>query len=65
MFFLFCLKSCSASQLLATGDAEAMQEKCVAIYNLFQYPIVLDWIELSADLHEFKDIESCLSKKGR
>jgi len=45
--------------------AGLLNEKCVAIYNLFQYPIVLDWIELSADLHEFKDIESCLSKKGR
>ena len=40
------------------------QEKCVAIFNLFPFPIVLDWIELSEDLHEFKDIESCLSKKG-
>mmetsp|Transcript_64500 Transcript_64500/g.133660 ORF Transcript_64500/g.133660 Transcript_64500/m.133660 type:complete len:411 (-) Transcript_64500:62-1294(-) len=45
--------------------AGLLNEKCVAIYNLFQYPIVLDWIELSEDLHEFKDIESCLSKKGR
>ncbi|CAE7760977.1 unnamed protein product [Symbiodinium sp. CCMP2456] len=45
--------------------AGLLNEKCVAIFNLFAYPIVLDWIELSADLHEFKDVESCLSKRGR
>ena len=61
----FCSNNCSASQLLATSDAEAMQEKCVAIFNFFAYPIVSDWIELSADLHEFNDVESCLSKRGR
>lgn len=44
--------------------AGLLNEKCVAIFNLFPLPIVLDWIELSEDLREFKDIESCLSKKG-
>ncbi|CAE7784777.1 unnamed protein product [Symbiodinium sp. CCMP2592] len=45
--------------------AGLLNEKCVAIFNFFQYPILLDWIELSADLHELKDVESCLSTKGR
>ncbi|CAE7863195.1 unnamed protein product [Symbiodinium microadriaticum] len=45
--------------------AGLLNEKCVAIFNFFAYPIVSDWIELSADLHEFKDVESCLSKRGR
>ncbi|CAE7784828.1 unnamed protein product [Symbiodinium sp. CCMP2592] len=44
--------------------AGLLNEKCVAIFNIFTLPIVVDWIELSEDLHEFKDIESCLSKRG-
>ena len=44
--------------------AGLLNEKCVAIFNLFPFPIVLDWIELSEDLREFNNIVSCLSKKA-